>query len=99
MTGPLIEPLADNLLNLPPRANEILVLIAEQGLSNKEIGHQLGLAEITVKMHVKNIMRHLEAHNRVHCASIYWKARLDQKLNQGQLNSLSVADPVVGASA
>lgn len=78
----MIGPLEENLLSLPPRANEILMLIAEQALSNKQIGHKLGLAEITVKMHVKNIMRHLQATNRVHCTAIYWKARLDHKQAQ-----------------
>lgn len=48
---------------LTPRQREILVLLS-QGLSNKEIGLRLGLAEITVKLHVSAIFRALNVVNR-----------------------------------
>ncbi len=46
---------------LTPRQLEIL---AQLHLSNKEIGLRLGLAEVTVKMHVSSIFRALNVANR-----------------------------------
>lgn len=51
------------LLALTPRQQETLILLC-QGLSNKEIGLRLELAEITVKMHVTSIFRVLNVVNR-----------------------------------
>ena len=51
------------LLALTPRQQETLTLLC-QGLSNKEIGLRLELAEITVKMHVTSIFRVLNVVNR-----------------------------------
>jgi two-component system, NarL family, nitrate/nitrite response regulator NarL len=48
---------------LTPRQQEILELIAK-GLSNKEIGLRLELAEVTVKMHVSSIFRALNVASR-----------------------------------
>jgi two-component system, NarL family, nitrate/nitrite response regulator NarL len=39
-----------------------------QGDSNKAIAHQLGLAESSVKVHIKNILRKLRAANRTQAA-------------------------------
>lgn len=55
----------------PPSLNssqqEILRLIAE-GLSNKEIASRIHLSENTVKSHIQEILRKLEARNRVQAA-------------------------------
>ena len=51
------------LLLLTPRQRETLVYLC-QGLSNKEIGLRLGLAEITVKIHISSIFRALDVVNR-----------------------------------
>jgi DNA-binding NarL/FixJ family response regulator len=48
---------------LTPRQREILALLC-QGHGNKEIGLRLGLAEITVKMHVSAVFRTLQVANR-----------------------------------
>jgi DNA-binding NarL/FixJ family response regulator len=48
---------------LTPRQREILVLLC-QGHPNKEIGLRLGLAEVTVKMHVSSVFRVLGVANR-----------------------------------
>lgn len=50
-------------LRLNARQTEVLQLLA-QGLSNKEIARQLGLAEITVKGYVSALFRALEVGNR-----------------------------------
>jgi two-component system, NarL family, nitrate/nitrite response regulator NarL len=39
-----------------------------QGASNKEIAHRLGLAEATVKVHIKAILRKVQAANRTQAA-------------------------------
>lgn len=49
---------------LSPRQWEVLRLIAN-GLSSKEIGTRLGIAESTVKTHRKTIMERLEIHDKV----------------------------------
>jgi two-component system, NarL family, nitrate/nitrite response regulator NarL len=49
--------------DLTPRQREILVLLC-QGHPNKEIGLRLGLAEVTVKMHVSSVFRVLGVANR-----------------------------------
>ncbi len=48
---------------LTPRETEILTLIAH-GHPNKQIAHQLGLSENTIKNHVSSIMRKLDANDR-----------------------------------
>lgn len=61
-SGPV--PLSDDAqIELTARQQEILTLLC-QGHSNKEIGLRLGLAEITVKVHVSSILRALGVANR-----------------------------------
>jgi DNA-binding NarL/FixJ family response regulator len=50
------------------REREIINLIAE-GMSNKEIAHQLSLATYTVKSHVHNILEKLALHSRLQIAA------------------------------
>ncbi len=49
--------------SLTERENEVLTLVAE-GLSNREIGEQLGISAKTVARHRENIMRKLGLHSR-----------------------------------
>ncbi|KLK93414.1 hypothetical protein AA309_08775 [Microvirga vignae] len=53
---------------LTPRECEIIHLVAE-GLSNKEIGSQIGVTEGTVKMHLHNIYRKININNRTALAA------------------------------
>ena len=50
-------------ISLSPRELEVIQLIAK-GLRNKEIGAKLGIAEDTVKIHIKNIFGKLEVIDR-----------------------------------
>ncbi len=52
---------------LTPRERGILAKVA-QGASNKEIGRDLNLAESTVKIHVRHILRKLNLVSRVQAA-------------------------------
>ena len=56
-------------LDLTPREHQILCHLVE-GQSNKTIGKRLGIADGTVKLHVKAILRKLEVHSRVEAAVI-----------------------------
>ena len=49
--------------------NAVLRLVAE-GLGNREIGHTLGTASGTVKMHIQNILHRLGAADRTHAVKI-----------------------------
>jgi two-component system, NarL family, nitrate/nitrite response regulator NarL len=56
--------------SLTPREQEILALIP-QGLTNQQIAGRLSIEMGTVKNHVHNILRKLDASNR-HEAAIHW---------------------------
>lgn len=56
-------------LDLTPREHQILCHLVE-GQSNKTIGKRLGIADGTVKLHVKAILRKLDVHSRVEAAVI-----------------------------
>ncbi|QDQ25445.1 response regulator transcription factor [Chitinimonas arctica] len=51
------------LVSLTPRQREIVMMLSK-GYSNKEISLRLGLAEITVKVHVSSVFRALNVVNR-----------------------------------
>ena len=55
--------------DLSPREIEVLNLIV-QGLSNKQISYTLGIADYTVKNHVKNILNKLKVEDRTHATSV-----------------------------
>jgi DNA-binding NarL/FixJ family response regulator len=71
--GPAAE--RELLDGLTPREQQVLVRLAT-GAPNKEIGRDLGLAEITVKLHVRQILKKIGARNRSEAASIAAKAGL-----------------------
>ena len=66
-----LRPDPSRSIRTPPSLNnsqqEILRLITE-GLSNKEIASRIHLSENTVKSHIQEILRKLEARNRVQAA-------------------------------
>ncbi|EAQ01077.1 DNA-binding response regulator, LuxR family protein [Pseudooceanicola batsensis HTCC2597] len=61
------EAVARMSFSLTPREVEVVRGIAA-GYSNKEIARELGVQEVTVKLHVKTLSRKLEARNRTHAA-------------------------------
>ena len=54
----------ENGLFLSPRQVAVLEQLA-LGLSNKQIAHELGIAEPTIKMHISAMLRVLGVQNRV----------------------------------
>lgn len=59
--------LAAKLAQLTPQQLRVLMAMAE-GLLNKQIAHELGLAENTVKVHVTAILRKLGCYSRTQAA-------------------------------
>lgn len=72
-TAAFLEP---DLPTLTPRQREILLLLSD-GHSNKEIGLRLGLAEVTVKMHVSSIFRELGVTSRTQAVRALRRLGLD----------------------
>jgi DNA-binding NarL/FixJ family response regulator len=54
---------------LTPREKDVLALVSE-GLRNREIAERLFISEVTVKAHVRNILRKLGARSRTHAVSL-----------------------------
>ena len=59
--------LATRLAQLTPQQLRVLMCVAE-GLLNKQIAYELGIAENTVKVHVTAILRKLECNSRTQLA-------------------------------
>ena len=55
--------------DLTSREAQVLEFL-KQGDSNKEIGAALNLQVVTIKLHVRGIMRKMDAKNRTHAAVI-----------------------------
>jgi DNA-binding NarL/FixJ family response regulator len=77
--GSYVDPRLDRILlsprataqvpQLSPREREITHLMAE-GLTAEAIGSQLGVSVETVRTHVRNVIRKLQARNRVHAIAL-----------------------------
>jgi DNA-binding NarL/FixJ family response regulator len=65
---------------LSPRETQILKLIRD-GLPNKAIARNLALSEQTVKVHIKSLLRKLDAGNRTQAA--VWAANHDASNDAG----------------
>jgi DNA-binding NarL/FixJ family response regulator len=65
----------DPLSSLTEREQEILVLVG-QGLTNREIGDRLFLAEKTVKHYMTNVLQKLQVRSRVEAALLSQKRSL-----------------------
>lgn len=61
--------------DLTTRQQQVLVQLAA-GATNKEIGRNLDIAEVTVKLHIRQILRKINARNRAEAASIATRAGL-----------------------
>jgi len=64
-----IQQTTGTIEGLTQRETQVLRFLAE-GMANKEIARQLELQEVTIKLHVKTLLRKLGARNRTHAAMI-----------------------------
>jgi DNA-binding NarL/FixJ family response regulator len=71
VSSKIAERLAEHLIEetLTPREIDVLKLTRD-GLRNKEIAHELDIAETTVNFHIKNLVSKLRANDRTHAAAI-----------------------------
>ena len=67
--------LADKVATLTPSQYKVLCLMRD-GLLNKQIGYNLGIAEKTVKTHVTSIFRKLDINNRTQAVLIATQLQL-----------------------
>ena len=65
----LSERTTSRLPNLSPREREIMHLMAE-GRTAQDVGARVGVSVETVRTHVRNVVRKLQARNRVHAIAI-----------------------------
>ena len=90
----LSEHATSRLPNLSPREREIMHLMAEGGTA-QDVGAQLGVSVETVRTHVRNVIRKLQARNRVHAIAIALQRgditidRNDEALNEDELRKLA----------
>jgi len=81
--------ISENVLTvLTERERQIVALVSE-GLSNKEIGRQLNLADGTIKVHLHHIFQKLEISNRTVLAAFAISHNDDASLLPGNPRSLS----------
>ncbi|MGQ5635822.1 MULTISPECIES: response regulator [unclassified Streptomyces] len=76
--GPQEEQQPDGLQGLTEREREILALIGE-GLTNRQIGQRLYLAEKTVKNHISRLLAKLGVERRIQAAVIATQAQDRQR--------------------
>lgn len=74
-----LQSLQVNLGSLTPREREVLKLVAS-GLPNKVVGGELGISEITVKMHRGNVMRKMNAGSFAHLVNMASRLRVVKPL-------------------
>ena len=65
--------------SLTPREREVMTLVAS-GLPNKQVGGELGISEITVKMHRGNVMRKMNAGSFAHLVNMASRLRVARHL-------------------
>ncbi|MGE0251735.1 MAG: response regulator transcription factor [Dongiaceae bacterium] len=66
----IAAPAANDLpQKLSPREYDVLRYLLK-GMSNKQIARELGLQEITIKVHLSSIFRKLNVRNRTHAATV-----------------------------
>ena len=68
----------DPLTSLSEREEQILQLVAE-GLTNKEIGERIYLAEKTIKHYMTNVLQKLHVRSRVEAALLLQKKNLNKE--------------------
>jgi FixJ family two-component response regulator len=65
--------------SLTPREREVMALVVS-GLPNKLVGGELGISEITVKMHRGNVMRKMNAGSFAHLVNMASRLRVVRSL-------------------
>jgi DNA-binding NarL/FixJ family response regulator len=67
-----IEDVGDHIVELTPTQVKVLTVLANEGLTNREIGRRLWMATKTVKTHVETMMRKTHTHTRAELVVWAW---------------------------
>ena len=70
---------ADAFRDLSPREMDVLLLVS-RGASNKEIGAELNLSEITARNYVTTLMEKLHLRNRVELAAYAIRNHIEERM-------------------
>lgn len=71
-----------NKWGLTPRQEQILALMAERGLTSKEVGFELGISFKTVEVHVARFIERTGARTRTQAILMYDRAIREQQANE-----------------
>ncbi|RQS57979.1 DNA-binding response regulator [Burkholderia sp. Bp8963] len=71
-----MQAIRDRYASLSRREREVMALVVT-GLLNKQVGHELGISEITVKVHRRQVMRKMSARSLAELISIAWQLHPD----------------------
>jgi DNA-binding NarL/FixJ family response regulator len=82
--------LASRLAHLTPQQFRVLLCVAD-GVANKQIAFQLGLAENTVKVHITAILRKLECSSRTQAAVLVKALATDEVTPPDTGDSMNLA--------
>ena len=82
--------LASRLAHLTPQQFRVLLCVAD-GVANKQIAFQLGLAENTVKVHITAILRKLECSSRTQAAVLVKALATDEVTQPDTGDSVKLA--------
>jgi DNA-binding NarL/FixJ family response regulator len=82
--------LASRLAHLTPQQFRVLLCVAD-GVANKQIAFQLGLAENTVKVHISAILRKLECSSRTQAAVLVKALATDEVTQPDTGRSMNLA--------
>jgi FixJ family two-component response regulator len=77
-----LQSLRTNYGLLTPREREVMTLVVS-GLPNKQVGGELGISEITVKMHRGSVMRKMNASSFAHLVNMASRLRVVRPLTAG----------------
>jgi FixJ family two-component response regulator len=69
------QALQESYAALSPREQQVMALVSF-GLLNKQVGGELGICEITVKAHRRNVMRKMKADSLADLVRMAWKLGL-----------------------
>jgi FixJ family two-component response regulator len=67
-----LQAIQDCYASLSRREREVMALVVT-GLLNKQVGSELGIREITVKMHRRQVMRKMNARSLVELINMAWR--------------------------
>jgi len=91
--APLTEGALDPLQSLTPQQARVLLML-RQGLLNKQIAHELGVGETTIKAHVSEILRKLGVASRTQ--AVIEASRLESAAGARQVPFPPMKDPRTG---